>query len=56
MVKADIKNLHHTLDEQEYNFQLSVVKARWGGYSCLKEFEDYFWNEWVLGRFNKWQI
>ena len=56
IVRADIKMLHHTLNEQEYNFQLAVEKARWSSYSCLKEFEDYFWNEWVVGRFNKWQI
>ena len=56
MVKADIKLLHHTLSDQEYKFQLAVVKARWGAYESLNDFKDYFWGEWVEGRFNKWQI
>jgi hypothetical protein len=41
---------------EEYNYQLNVVWTRWSAYSNLKEFQDYFWKEWVTGRFNKWQI
>ena len=34
----------------------NIVKARWGAYESLNDFKDYFWGEWVEGRFNKWQI
>ena len=56
MVKSDIKSLHYTLSEGEYTSQLAVVKARWGAYASLNDFREYFWSEWVDGRFNKWQI
>jgi hypothetical protein len=56
IVKNDIKLLHNTLSKEEYNYQLNVVWTRWSAYSSLKEFQDYFWKEWVTGRFNKWQI
>ena len=56
MVKSDIKLLHSTLTQEDYNFQLTVVKARWSDHSSLKDFLDYFWSEWVDGRFKRWQI
>jgi hypothetical protein len=48
--------LHTTLSQEEYKFQLNVVKARWGSHSALKDFQDYFCSEWVDGRFKNWQI
>ena len=55
-IKADIKMLHGTLSKEEYLFQLNVVNARWQSFQGVKEFQDYFWSEWVDGRFKNWQI
>jgi hypothetical protein len=37
MVKADIKILHHTFNEEIYKFQFPVVRVKWSSYLCLKE-------------------
>ena len=37
MVKADIKILHHTFNEEKYKFQFPVVRVKWSSYLCLKE-------------------
>jgi hypothetical protein len=37
MVKADIKILHHTFNEEKYKFQFLVVRVKWSSYLCLKE-------------------
>ena len=55
-IKADIKMLHGTLSKEEYLFQSNVVNARWTSYHGVIEFKDYFWSEWVDGRFKNWQI
>ena len=47
---------HGTLSKEEYMFHLNVVNARWTSYHGVIEFKDYFWSEWVDGRFKNWQI
>lgn len=41
-IKADIKMLHSTLSQEEYKFQLNVVKARWSSHSAKKIFKIIF--------------
>ena len=61
MIKADIEDLHVSLNFDQFQYKLDLIKIKWAQYATLGEFTTYFFKEWIFNkeawsRWSLWQI
>ena len=56
-IMKDISCMHYSRSIDEFEILLNIVYIEWSNIPEMKNFLDYFWNQWVNNqRTNKWQI
>ena len=55
-ILQDFNNLHVTQSVDEYVAKSNDFMTRWWNNPDTKAFCQYYWDEWLVGKFSNWQL
>ena len=56
MILSDITEMHYARNQEEYSFVFDKVFTKWYQIEEIRNFQDYFYEQWINSKFNRWQI
>ena len=56
MILSDITEMHYARNQEEYSFVFDKVFTKWYQIEEIRNFQDYFYEQWIDSKFNRWQL
>ena len=56
MILGGIGEMHYARTQEEFNIIFNKVFLKWSQIPEVKNFQDYFYEQWIASKFNRWSI